>query len=154
MALLGDLGRGVSTTISSLDVRLTRAIASYLGIATPMVMSSEFAVTGTKTDRLISLLTAAGATTYLSGSSADAYLDKEAFRRAGIGLEYKSYDYAPYPQQWGEFDGAVSILDLIANCGPEAATHLHSQTPDEVIVAPARSGQNARLSQFPADLHD
>lgn len=89
---------------------------------------------GTKTDRLIDLSKKLNATTYLSGPSADAYLDKEAFRRNGIRLEYKSYDYEPYPQLWGPFEGAVTVLDLIANCGPAAKNHIRSRTPDKVVI--------------------
>lgn len=36
------------------------------------------------------------------GPSADDYLEKDMFREAGICLEYKSYDYEPYPQIMGE----------------------------------------------------
>lgn len=135
LSILGNMCRDEEgLTISRLNVCLVRSIASYLGIATPMSMSSQYKLVGTKTDRLIDLLKKIGATRYLSGPSADAYLDKDAFREAGIGLEYKSYDYEPYPQQWGSFDGAVTVLDLIANCGPGAAEHLRSRTPDKTVI--------------------
>lgn len=39
-------------------------------------------------------------------------------------MEWKRYDYAPYPQPWGEFEGAVTVLDLIANMGPDARQHI------------------------------
>lgn len=123
-----------SSTISDLNIELTRRICEYLGIGTPLMRSSEFALVGTKTDRLIDLLKKLHATTYLSGPSADAYLDKDAFRKNGIRLEYKSYDYAPYPQLWGPFEGAVTVLDLIANCGPEAKNHIRSRVPDRIII--------------------
>jgi hypothetical protein len=116
-------------TISSLNVALAGAINSYLSIRTPMRMSSEFRLTSSKTERLIELLTAAGATTYLSGPTARAYLEEERFREAGIHLEYKQYDYPAYPQLWGPFAGAVSIIDTIANCGPATRDVLPSRTP-------------------------
>jgi len=121
-------------TISELNTNLIGSICTYLEISTPTCFSSEFSLSGTKTDRLIDLLKKLNASTYLSGPSADAYLDKEAFRRAGIQLEYKSYDYDPYPQLWGEFDGALSILDLIANCGTSARGLLSSNTENQIIV--------------------
>lgn len=135
LRILGDMERGAAgLTISQLNVRLIRSICDYLGIGTPLAMSSDYALTGAKTDRLIDLLRKAGATTYLSGPSADAYLDKEAFRSANLRLEYKSYDYPAYPQLWGEFDGALTVLDLIANCRTGSPAMLRSQTPDKVIV--------------------
>lgn len=122
-------------TISQLNVRIIKLLCSYLKITTKLRMSNEYCPTGNKTERLINLLTKAGATSYLSGPAAKAYLDEDAFRKAGIGLSYKSYIYEPYPQQWGDFEGAVTVLDLIANCGPESKKYLKSKIPDEVVIS-------------------
>ena len=138
LALIGNLGLGVVETISKLNIALTREIAAYLGIETQLMLSSDLDLCGRKTDRLIDLLVKVKAKSYLSGPSADAYLDKEVFRHAGIGLEYKLYDYEPYPQQWGAFDGAVTVLDLIANCGPASRDFLASRSPNPVVVPPAQ----------------
>lgn len=134
MALLEGLDSDRFSTISDLNIHLIGRICGYLGITTPMRRSSELGLNGKKTERLIELLKKVDATTYLSGPSAEAYLDKAAFSTNGIRLEYKSYDYAPYPQLWGTFEGGVSVLDLIANCGPEARSHIRSQTSDTVVV--------------------
>ena len=134
LELLGDMGRETASTISELNIGLTRKIATYLEIGTRTMLSSELGLSGVKTGRLIELLTRVGAKCYLSGPSADGYLDKNVFREAGIGLEFKTYDYGPYSQQWGSFDGAVTVLDLIANCGPEAVGHLRSRTPDVAVI--------------------
>lgn len=123
------------STISQLNVHLIRRICEYLNIHTPIVLSKELSLQGSKTERLIDMLKKLKATAYLSGPSADAYLDKSAFRENDLRLEYKSYDYAPYPQLWGEFIGEVTILDLIANCGPEAKNLMRSRIPDQVVVS-------------------
>jgi hypothetical protein len=107
-------------TISELNVALMRSCCRYLGINTPLRLSSELNATGSKTERLIQVLTAVGATEYLSGPRARAYLDESLFRAAGITLRYVTYDYPPYPQLWGDFEPAVSIVDTIANCGSVA----------------------------------
>ncbi|MDD5450320.1 MAG: WbqC family protein [Desulfovibrionales bacterium] len=119
-------------TISALNVRLIKLICSYLDIPTKMAMSRDFQATGTKTERLIQLLTEANATCYLSGPAAKAYLDKDLFDQHGISLEYKSYDYPSYPQLHGEFEGGVTVLDLIANCGSEARAYITSRTANVV----------------------
>jgi hypothetical protein len=124
-------------SISELNIRLTHAINEYLGIATRAVNAREFQPVGRSTTRLVDLLRKLGADTYLSGPTAKAYVDEDAFRAAGIQLEYKTYDYAPYPQLWGAFEGAVTVLDLIANTGPEAARHLTSRSANVVAVAGA-----------------
>jgi len=120
--------------LSTLNERLTRAICAYLGIDTRIEQARPYGAVGAATDRLISLLGKVGATTYVSGPSARDYLDEAQFRRNGIRLEYKSYDYAPYPQPWGPFVGEVSVLDLIANVGPAARDHLPSRSPNAVAV--------------------
>ena len=123
------------STISQLNIRLIKLICVYLQITTPLAMSIDYAVTGAKTDRLINLLKKVGATMYLSGPSAKGYLDENLFRENGISLEYKTYDYPPYSQLWGEFVGTVSVLDLIANCGPRSREFLKSLTPNIVSVS-------------------
>lgn len=120
--------------LSQLNIRLIQLICSYLQITTPIVMSRDYAVRGTKTERLINLLQKLNATVYLSGPSAKEYLDENLFRAAGISLEYKTYHYDSYPQLWGEFVGTVSVLDLIANTGKEARHFLKSKTPNLVVV--------------------
>lgn len=132
--LFEDMGDGADLTISQLNIRLIRSICAYLDIRTPMKLSSDLNIEGAKTERLIKLLHAVDGTTYLSGPSADNYFEKDRFREAGIRLEYKSYDYEPYSQLWGAFEGVVSVLDLIANCGPEAKRLTQSKTPNMVVV--------------------
>lgn len=134
MALLEEYLTKPYETINLLNVSLIRRLCDYLDLTTPLIHSSNFDLQGHKTDRLIDLLKKLNATSYLSGPSADAYLDKEVFRRNDIQLEYKSYDFAPYPQLWGDFVGEVTVLDLIANCGPDARQLIRSRTPDRVIV--------------------
>jgi hypothetical protein len=130
-------------SISALNVSLCRWIMDKLKIRTPIRMSTEFQLEGTKTARLVDLVKQGGGTVYLSGPSARAYLDEELFHEHGLGLEYKSYDYAPYPQLWGEFRGGVSILDLLLNLGPEARHYLKSRTPNHVVTG--RGVPDARL---------
>ena len=115
-------------TISDLNVALMTSICQYLQVRTPLRMSSEFDLRASRTERLIELLTAVGATTYLSGPTARAYLDERQFAQAGIRLEYKEYVYPPYRQLQEPFEGAVSIVDTIANCGRAARTVLKSLT--------------------------
>lgn len=121
--------------LSQLNQNLIADVCQYLCIQTRIVQSRDYGLHGAKTERLIELLTKLGATCYVSGPAARGYLEESMFMEKGIRLEYKSYDYKPYPQLWGEFQGAVSILDLIANCGPEAKSYLYSATPNIVAVA-------------------
>ncbi len=122
--------------LTALNQRLITEICRYLGITTKIVTSRGYALPGTQPARLLDLLKKLHATTYVSGPAAKDYLEEKPFAENGIGLEYKSYDYAPYPQLWGSFAGAVTVLDLIANCGPASRTLLQSRTPNEIAVPP------------------
>lgn len=122
------------TSISELNIRLIKLICAYLKITTPIALSRDYTVTGAKTERLIKLLKKVGASIYLSGPLAKGYLDENLFRENGIGLEYKTYDYEPYPQLWGDYIETVTVLDLIANTGPNARKFLKSRTPNVIAV--------------------
>lgn len=125
---------GSNERLSPLNVRLIRSTCSYLGIDTPIADARDYHVSGAKTERLINLLRKTEATTYLSGPSARGYIQEELFSQNSIRLEYKTYDYEPYPQLWGDFVGAVTVLDLIAQMGPAARDHIRSSTPNVVAV--------------------
>lgn len=121
-------------TISELNIATCCWVMEQLGIKTQIRMSAEFNISGNKFDRPLEILKKIGAKTYLSGPVARDYTDKEKFKAAGIGLEYKSYEYKEYPQLHGEFIPHMSVLDLLFNCGKEAREHLKSSRPNEVAV--------------------
>jgi hypothetical protein len=122
------------TSISELNVAVCRWIMQVLDIRTPVRMSSELALSGKKSERLIDLLAKVGGTTYVSGPSASTYLDLDLFRRHGIRVEYKSYDYPEYPQMQSGFSPAVSVLDLLFNTGPEARSYMKSSAINQLVA--------------------
>lgn len=92
---------------------------------TQFMRSSEIAgIDGQKTDRLIQILQAVGATHYISGPSAQDYIEIEKFEQAGISLEYMAYQYPDYPQLYPPFDPYVSVLDLLFMTGAEAPDYI------------------------------
>jgi hypothetical protein len=110
------------TYLSALNHHLIRSIArDFLCITTEFLDSRSFQLQGQKQDRLINLLTQAGADLYVSGPAARNYIDPAVFAAAGIELVYKSYaDYPEYPQMHPPFEHGVTILDLLFNVGPQA----------------------------------
>jgi len=110
--------------LADFTIETTIALAYQLGIRnTDFVRSSSLGVDGAKTDRLINILQKVGATDYISGPSAQAYIEEEKFNTAGITLEYMSYNYPAYPQLYPPFDPQVSILDLLFMTGTDAMTY-------------------------------
>jgi hypothetical protein len=114
-----------SPLLADFVIDLTIALAGELGIRrTRFLRSSALDVTGERVDRLIAILREVGATHYLSGPSAAAYIDPGKFQAAGITLEYMTYDYCLYRQLFPPYDGQVSILDLLFMRGPEAGIEI------------------------------
>ena len=117
--LLHDFYRArIWTFLSELNHYCTETIARLLGFTTRFLDSKNFDLAGDRVGRLISLLQQIGATEYLSGPSARAYLagGESLFQQAGIRLAIKSYEgYPEYPQLHAPFEHAVSILDVLAN---------------------------------------
>ena len=113
-------------SLSEMNQSITKRIArEILGIQTEFRDSAEFDARGSKLDRLIDLLVKAGATHYLSGPAARAYIDPQRFEEAGIQLEYKDYSGYPEHRQLSEtFEHAVSVLDLLFNAGPDAPYYI------------------------------
>lgn len=102
------------------------AIATFLGIRTPLVDSTVYpSPTSDPTQRLVDICLQAGATHYVSGPAARAYLREAAFVERGLAVEWFHYDgYPAYPQLWGAFEHQVSVIDLLFNCGSQASEFL------------------------------
>ena len=90
-------------------------------IATHVVRASTLPVSGSKSDLILQLARHLGANHYISGALGRGYLVEDAFRAAGISVEYQDYRAPVYPQLWGDFVPNLSIVDYWMNCGPNAA---------------------------------
>jgi hypothetical protein len=113
--------------LSLINRRLIETVCELLRIHTPLSWSTDHAVEGGRTERLVALSRAAGATAYLSGPSARGYLDESLFSAAGIDVEYMDYGgYPEYPQLHPPFDHHVTLLDLLFNVGLDAPRYLKS----------------------------
>ncbi|WP_375567409.1 WbqC family protein [Oceaniradius stylonematis] len=121
------------TNLSRINCSFLTAICGFLGIKTPLGWSWDYEKSGDRSERVLALCRAAGADTYVSGPAAKGYLDVGLFESAGVSVEWFSYDrLEPYPQIHGGFEQAVSIVDLLFNCGPQARDHLPSLRRTEV----------------------
>lgn len=118
--------------LSLMNVDLIVRVCRYLDIQTRIIMSSTLDITGHKTERLIQMAKMFDAKTYISGPAAKCYLDVDAMKEIGCDVEWKEYNYFPYPQTYPGFFGFVTVLDLIANLGPEAKNHIQSMSYEEM----------------------
>ncbi len=124
--------------LSMINYTFLETVNKILGITTPMRWSYEIPKNTTdRNERLIELCKAFGATDFYNGPTSKGYMDEELFRKNGINAHYLNYSgYKPYNQMYGEFDPAVSVLDLIFNEGPNATKYMKSFSgkPDSMIT--------------------
>ncbi|MEW5963625.1 MAG: WbqC family protein [Pseudomonadota bacterium] len=104
--------------------------ARYLGCwkAREVVRSSALGISSTGSARILDLVRRLCGTRYVTAHGAANYLDHEAFERAGVAVEYIAYSKTPWRQRHGDFTPFVTVLDLIANEGPAAASAIHPAT--------------------------
>lgn len=107
--------------LSEVNRLFLERVGRWLGVETPLRWSWEYESQGDKSEKLLEMCLAAGAGVYLSGPSAQGYLDVARFEAAGVQVEWMDYKgYPEYPQLYPPFTHAVSALDLLLNTGDQA----------------------------------
>ena len=103
-----------------LDLELLSLLSAWFHLDPPTLRSSRLGIGGRATQRLVDIAVEAGATRYLTGDAARAYLDVSMFADRGIEVEWHDFRHPTYPQQHGQFVPYLSALDLLMNCGDGA----------------------------------
>lgn len=109
--------------LAPLNERFIVLAARMLKISPRFVRASSLGASGKKSDHLLRILQTLGSVEYLSPRGSLGYIEEEGILSAsGIAVSYQEFTPEPY-SQWGasEFVSHLSILDVIANLGPEEA---------------------------------
>lgn len=127
--------------LSQINRAFIVAINQALGISTRIGSSSDYRLVGDRSERLVNLCMQAGAQIYVTGPAALAYLDCGLFAASGIEVSVADYSgYPEYSQLHPPFEHAVSVVDLLFNCGPESFRYLKtfagSLSTEPFLVAP------------------
>ncbi len=112
------------------DSHMLELARRWLGITRPVLHASSLGLTGQKTERIIDLCQKVGAKVYLSGRGGSTdYLDVDALGRAGISVMWQQFAHPTYPQRYPQlgFVSHLAFLDLVLNCGPDAAQILFAR---------------------------
>ena len=125
-AVLEELFLGCTAELlSEINFRFIARFCELLSIKTRLSWSMDYTLAEGRTERLVGLCREAGATDYLSGPAARAYIDPRLFEEAGVALSYMDYQgYPEYAQLYPPFDHHVSVIDLLVHTGPNALAHL------------------------------
>ena len=105
------------STLTEFNQFWTKLIAKeVLGLKCEFMDSNQIGQAVSGSDRILSICKELGATEYLSGPSASAYLNRKDFLNSNIELKYADYSkMTPYEQLHGQFVPNVSIIDMIFN---------------------------------------
>jgi hypothetical protein len=105
-----------------LDLAMLGFLREELGITTKLARSSELAVTGAKSELLLNICLATGASAFFGGlGGSRTYLDQAAFDAAGMGVVWQEFSHPEYAQCGPEpFIKGLSAVDILFNCGPAA----------------------------------
>lgn len=110
--------------LAEIDMYLIEVLHRRLSIHASIMFSSMVDYEpAMKSVRIMNICKALRADTYVAGSGASKrYLNADAFRVAGIRIEWQSFDYEPYPQPGvAGFVPGLSVLDTVAALGWDGA---------------------------------
>jgi hypothetical protein len=129
-AALRELYAAPYQTIAEVCAATTALTLDAFGIRTPLRSSTDLGVTSSKSQLVLDICLATGATTYLSGPFGRDYLDRAAFAQHGIAVEFDDFVQPEYPQSaGGPFVPNLAAIDLLFNCGPGARDVLERARP-------------------------
>jgi len=107
-------------SLSEFNINFIKGVSRMLKIDTCFFKSSEMALHGASTSRLLEIVKECNGGVYLSGGGGDKYQNKELFNTNGIGLTYNICPDFNYEQSYTiSFVNGLSILDSIFNVGIE-----------------------------------
>jgi hypothetical protein len=136
-ALLDDLEAALPATAERLpaaSLPAIRLLAERLGLATPILVSSELGLEARyasrfperpgPTHRIVAYLEALGATELVEGEAGRSYFDVPLFERSGMRVHFHHYVHPTYRQLHEPFVSHLSALDLLLCEGEDAARRI------------------------------
>lgn len=128
--------------LADLTTHMLRWLRNQLGIETPFTYASDLDPTpGHKVDRIASLLKQTRATEFLATPGA-TFLEGMT-QLGGVPIRWHHYDPVPYHQDGRPFVSHLSVVDLLARHGAEAAIHTirAGRLPDRLPLQSHSSGR-------------
>jgi len=115
---IANLYNGNEMLLSEINLKFIKGFCDILNIKTNLIDSRELKLEGDKNQRLINACHKLNATSYLSGKTAQCYLDEYLFVKNNIKLEWMDYSHlTEYHQLYPPYNVGVSIIDTILNIG-------------------------------------
>lgn len=111
---------GRHNNIFLLNHDLLLRVLNLLKISTRITLRSDYKnLPVDKSASLVEIIKRENSNYYLTGPSAEDYLNEGLFHKGGIFVEYQKFSAPAYQQMWGDFIPSLSIIDALFNVGPE-----------------------------------
>jgi hypothetical protein len=107
--------------LAEFNMAAIKTIAAHLGLSTRFLRQSELPHQGNATELLVSLVKAAGGTSYLAGGGACGYQEDELFANSGLELIYQCFSPRPYGPA-DTFIPGLSVIDYLMRDGQPLET--------------------------------
>jgi hypothetical protein len=117
--------------LSELNVEAIRLLARAFGVEKRFVFSSTLGAVGQKSELVLNICKAVGASSYYSGRAGSTYLDADAFRRERVEIVVQEFEHPVYEQLFMKEQGFIpnlSAVDLLFNRGAEGLKLLDAAT--------------------------
>ena len=96
-----------------LNMHLIKGLMGFLGIDTPLVLSSSLGASGKKTELIIAQCKKVGADIQLAGNGCKDYIDNKRFEQEGINLVFQEFSHPKYAQTRPGFVSSLSVVDYL-----------------------------------------
>jgi hypothetical protein len=106
--------------LTDLNLSVIRWLLDSFGITTPVRLASEMELREEPTQRLVDICRTVGATHYLAGDGAVAYMDMTEFQSSGVHLETQLFNHPVYAQCYEPFMPGMAAVDALFTCGTDA----------------------------------
>jgi WbqC-like protein family len=117
MAILVPLLEYPTDNLAEFNINSVMRIAEVLGLECEFLHQSALPVSGTATERLVSITKAVGASTYIAGGGAAGYQRDELFPQNGLRLIHQGFEPRPYGDA-RRFIPGLSVIDYLMNVTP------------------------------------
>jgi hypothetical protein len=105
--------------LAELNAQTVRVLAGLLGIRTPILLASTLdGLPEGADERLIALCHRFGCRRYIAGAGGHAYMDLDAWKRAGVRVVFQEFSLQSHPQVYPGWVPNLSAVDWLMNCGP------------------------------------
>lgn len=121
--VLETLSNSCINSLCDFNIQIIESYCDLLGITTKKRKSSELNIRGQRSERILNICRSLKCDEYLSPAGARGYLEEDnLFSASQVELTFQNFNPGPYSQLGSkEFVSHLSIVDIMANIGPQAA---------------------------------